>query len=126
MTWNLKELTPERWNRYSMEQRLHMIESEFSRAAALLRESGDRVAARDCYLRAKELSIWTLKVLIQTNRGHGVTHFFEKLVDEAINLPDFDWWPLQSLIVHAEDVQKHLFETWNDEGKLASLSSLNR
>ena len=100
-----------------------MVHSEFSRAVALLRESGDRVAARNCYLRAKELSGWTLEALVPTNRGHEVTLFLEKLVGEAIDLPDFDWWPLQSLIVHAEDVQKHLFETWKDEGKLASLSS---
>ena len=55
-----KGLTPERWNQFSIQQRLQMIESEFLRAAGLLKEIGDRSSARRCYFRAKELIAWTL------------------------------------------------------------------
>ena len=55
-----KGLTPERWNRFPLKQRLQMIESELIRASGLLQESGDKESARNCILRAKELINWTL------------------------------------------------------------------
>ncbi len=55
-----KGLTPERWNRFSLKQRLQMIESELIRASNLLQDSGDTESAKNCIFRAKELLDWTL------------------------------------------------------------------
>ena len=97
-----KGLTPERWNQFPMKQRFQMIESEFFRAAALLKGTSDRGSAKNCYLRAKELINWVLEDLTSRHRVDSATVFFDSVV-KAIDQEDFENRELLVLVSQSED-----------------------
>ncbi len=106
-------LTSDRWNRFPIKQRLQMIESEFARAHALLAESRDRISARNCYQRARELILWTLGDPLVQQSSQLAVRVLETVM-ESIDKKEFEKENLFSLTRHALELDQLFFDVSSD------------
>lgn len=100
-----KGLTSERWNQFPLDKRLAMIASEFGRAISAL-ERDDRVHAGECYQRARELVVWTLRDFNPEYQGSVLSLL--RGVERAIETTNIDAMPFPQLLEQSQQLDEQL------------------